>query len=129
MAISSSTVSGGTDGRTTSGNGLRPFRIAVPDSDLADLRERLTRVRRATEPRDAADGYGVPLSSVQDLAAYWLDRYDWRAWEARLNEYPQFTTSIDGTDVHFMHVRSAEPEAVPLILSHGWPGSVVEYLD
>jgi epoxide hydrolase len=129
MAGLAFTVSAGSSGGATSGSSPRPFRIAVPESDLADLRDRVTRVRWATEPRDAGDSYGVALRSVQDLAAYWADRYDWRAWEARLNEYPQFTTTIDGTDVHFLHVRSAEPEAVPLILSHGWPGSVVEYLD
>jgi pimeloyl-ACP methyl ester carboxylesterase len=108
---------------------LLPFRIAVPGSELTDLRDRLARVRWGSEPRGGADGYGVSLSFVRDLAEYWLDRYDWRVWEARLNEYPQFTTTVDGANVHFLHVRSPEPGAVPLILSHGWPGSIAEYLD
>lgn len=107
----------------------RPFRIAVPDADLADLHYRLARVRWPSEPPGAPDGYGVPGKHVRDLAAYWRERYDWRAWEARLNQYPQFMTTIDGTSVHFVHVRSAEPDAVPLILSHGWPGTFAEFLD
>ena len=107
----------------------QPFRIEVPDADLADLHARLTKVRWLPESPDAPDGYGVPGKQVEDLLAYWRDQYDWRAWEARLNEYPQFTTTIDGTNVHFLHIRSGEPDAVPLILSHGWPGTVVEFLD
>ena len=108
---------------------LRPFRIAVPDSDLADLRDRLARVRWPAEPSGGAQGYGVSLSSVQDLVAHWRNHYDWRVWEAALNRYPQFTTTIDGANLHFIHIRSTEPGAVPLILSHGWPGSIAEYLD
>jgi hypothetical protein len=108
---------------------LRPFRIAVPDSDLADLRDRLARVRWPSGSAGDAQGYGVPLGAVQDLVAHWENRYDWRAWETRLNEFPQFTTIIDGTNLHFIQVRSAEPDAIPLILSHGWPGSIAEYLD
>ncbi len=95
---------------TAGGEELRPFRIAVPDSELADLRDRLGRVRWAPEPRDGGQGYGVSGAFVQRLAAHWRDQYDWRAWEARINEYPQFITTIDGTNVHFLHVRSAEPE-------------------
>ena len=71
----------------------------------------------------------MPLDYVKELADYWRTGYDWRAWEARLNEYPQFTTTIDGQNVHFLHVRSPEPDALPLILTHGWPGSIVEFLD
>ena len=114
---------------TAAADEIRPFRIEVPDDDLADLRHRLTRVRWAPEPAGGDTGYGVPVARVQRLVAHWVDRYDWRAWERRLNAHPQFTTTIDGTDVHFLHVRSAEPHALPLVLSHGWPGSVVEYLD
>jgi hypothetical protein len=73
--------------------------------------------------------YGVPLGYVKGLAEYWRTGYDWRAWETRLNAYPQFTTTIDGQNVHFLHVRSPEPDALPVILTHGWPGSIVEYLD
>lgn len=108
---------------------IQPFRIDVPDSELVELRERLERVRWAPEPRGGDDGYGVSLAFVQRLVAYWREQYDWRLWEARLNAYPQFTTVIDGTTVHFLHVRSPEPDALPLVLSHGWPGSVAEYLD
>jgi pimeloyl-ACP methyl ester carboxylesterase len=107
----------------------RPFRIDVPDSELAELRERLDRVRWAPEPLGSDGGYGMSRAGVQDLVEHWRDRYDWRVWEARLNRYPQFTTMIDGTNVHFLHVRSPEPDALPLILSHGWPGSVAEFLD
>ena len=107
----------------------RPFRINVADSELAELRERLDRVRWAPEPPDGDGGYGEPRAGVQDLVERWRDRYDWRVWEARLNRYSQFTTTVDGTNVHFLHVRSPEPDALPLILSHGWPGSVAEFLD
>jgi epoxide hydrolase len=108
---------------------LRPFRIEVPDSDLSDLRDRLEKARRAPEPRGGDQGYGVPNSFVWQLVAHWRERYDWRIWGSRLNEHPQFTTSIDGANVHFLHVRSPAPEPLPLVLVHGWPGSVAEYLD
>ncbi|WP_219414815.1 epoxide hydrolase family protein [Pseudonocardia nigra] len=106
---------------------VRPFRIDVPDDELVALRDRLARVRWAPEPDGA--GYGVPTARVRELVEHWRDRYDWRTWEARINSHPQFTTTIDGTNVHFLHVRSPEPDAFPLVLSHGWPGSVVEFLD
>ncbi|MFD0688354.1 epoxide hydrolase family protein [Actinomadura fibrosa] len=121
---------------------ITPFRIEIPQADLDDLRERLARVRWANElPEDqVTDGraagpvqpgweYGVPLSFVQDLVARWRNGFDWRAQEARLNAFPQFTTEIDGQLVHFVHVRSPEPDATPLILTHGWPNTFVEYLD
>ncbi|TDD52997.1 epoxide hydrolase [Nonomuraea terrae] len=108
---------------------IRPYRIDIPGDELADLRERLARTRWAPEPAGGDKGYGVPLARVRELAEHWRDRYDWRAQEARLNAYPQFTTTIDGANVHFLHVRSPEPDALPLVLSHGWPGSVAEYLD
>jgi pimeloyl-ACP methyl ester carboxylesterase len=104
---------------------IHTYRIAIPDEDLADLRDRLARARWAPEPIGGDEGYGVPVARVRELR----DRYDWRAAEARLNAYPQFTTTIDGTNVHFLHVRSPEPDALPLVLIHGWPGSVAEYLD
>jgi pimeloyl-ACP methyl ester carboxylesterase len=110
-------------------NEIRPYRIAIADEELADLRDRIARVRWAPEPAGGHVGYGVPVGRVRELAEYWRDRYDWRAWEARLNAYPQYTTTIDGTNVHFLHVRSPEPDALPLVLSHGWPGSVAEYLE
>ena len=106
---------------------IRPFTIDVPQSDIDDLHDRLDRARWASEAPSA--DYGVSTARVRKLATYWRQGYDWRAWEARLNAYPQFTTEIDGQNIHFLHVRSPEPDALPLIVTHGWPGSVVEYLD
>jgi epoxide hydrolase len=108
---------------------IRPFRVEIPESELADLQDRLARVRWAPEPGGGDEGYGVSRAVLQELVEHWRDRYDWRAWEARINSYPQFTTTVDGANVHFLHILSPEPSAFPLILSHGWPGSVVEYLD
>src|SRR3712207_446760 len=121
---------------------IRPFRVEIPQADLDDLHERLARTRWANElPSESREGgdqtglvppgweYGVPLDYVKELVEYWRTDYDWRAWEAKLNEHPQFTTEIDGQNIHFLHVRSPEPDALPLILTHGWPNSVVEYLD
>ena len=93
---------------------LQPFRIAVPDSDVVDLRDRLSRTRWAPEPDTDAETYGVSRRRVHELVKYWLDQYDWWVWEGRLNQHPQFTTTIDGTNVHFLHVRSPEPESIPL---------------
>jgi epoxide hydrolase len=108
---------------------LRPFRIDIPEADLADLRARLDRTRWADDLPEAGWDYGVPAAHVRKLAGYWRDGFDWRRQEARLNAYPQFTTALDGQHVHFLHVRSPEPGALPLILTHGWPGSVAEFLD
>jgi epoxide hydrolase len=106
-----------------------PFRIQIPQADLDDLYERLARTRWPDELPGAGWSRGVPLGYLQDLAEYWRTTYDWREHEARLNELPQFTTEIDGQNVHFLHVGSPAPDALPLIISHGWPGSVVEFLD
>jgi pimeloyl-ACP methyl ester carboxylesterase len=108
---------------------VRPFRIEIPEAALADLRERLRRTRWTPEIADSGWDYGMPLDYLKQLTDYWLNGYDWRAWEARLNSYPQFLTTIDGQEVHFLHVRSAEPDPIPLILTHGWPGSVADFLD
>jgi hypothetical protein len=109
---------------------MEKFRIDIPQRRLDDLRDRLSRVRWASEvPGRNPEDYGVSLAWVRELAGYWRDGYDWRAAEARLNSYPQFVTEVDGQDIHFLHITSPEPGAVPLILSHGWPGSVVEFLD
>jgi epoxide hydrolase len=108
---------------------IQPFTIAIPQTDLDDLHERLARTRWANELPGVGGEYGVSLDYVKRLVGYWRNGYDWRAWEARLNEYPQFTTEIDGQNIHFLHVRSPEPDATPLILTHGWPMTVVEYLD
>src|SRR4051794_40446002 len=111
------------------GGGIGPFRIEIPQADLDDLTDRLSRTRWPDELPDAGWDYGIPLGYVRELAEYWLTSYDWRGHEARLNEFPQFTTEIDGQNVHFLHVRSAEPAALPLIITHGWPGSIVEFMD
>jgi pimeloyl-ACP methyl ester carboxylesterase len=108
---------------------LRPFRIDVPDADLAGLRQRLGNTRWPGELPDVPWTRGVPVGYLRELADYWRTDYDWREYEARLNRIPQFTTTIDGANVHFLHLRSAEPQAQPLIITHGWPGSVVEFLD
>jgi pimeloyl-ACP methyl ester carboxylesterase len=108
---------------------VKPFTIAIPQADLDDLRERLARTRWPDELPGVGWNYGVPLDYVKRLAAYWQTGYDWRAWEAKLNAHPQFTTEIDGQNIHFLHVQSPEPNAFPLVLTHGWPGSIVEYLD
>ncbi|GGL20248.1 microsomal epoxide hydrolase [Sphaerisporangium melleum] len=108
---------------------IKPFRIAVPQADLDDLADRLARTRWPDELPDAGRDYGIPLQQVRELAEYWRTSYDWREHEAELNRHPQFTTEIDGQNVHFLHVRSADPDALPLILTHGWPGSIVEFLD
>ncbi|MFI5487715.1 epoxide hydrolase family protein [Micromonospora echinaurantiaca] len=108
---------------------MTPFRIDIPQADLDDLRDRLARTRW---PRQLpGDGWsrGVPVDYLRDLADHWANGYDWRAQEARLNEFPQFVTEIDGLDVHFLHVRSPEPDALPLILTHGWPNSFVEFTE
>jgi pimeloyl-ACP methyl ester carboxylesterase len=107
---------------------IRPFRIGIPQADLDDLRDRLHRTRWPDELPGVGWAYGVPLGYLKELAAYWGGGYDWREQEALLNEHPQFTTTIDGANVHFLHVRSPEPDALPLILTHGWPGSVAEFL-
>jgi len=108
---------------------IEPFVIAADGAALDDLRDRLRRTRWPERETVADWSQGVPLAYVRDLCGHWADRYDWRATQARLNRIPQFTTRIDGLDVHFLHVRSAEPGALPLILTHGWPGSVVEFMN
>jgi microsomal epoxide hydrolase len=106
---------------------IRPFRIEVPQADLDDLQTRLARTRWPDQLEDVGWDYGIPLDYVRELAGYWRAGYDWRAHERELNGFPQFTTTIAGQRVHFLHVRSPEPDAVPLIMTHGWPGSVVEF--
>src|SRR5512142_2710085 len=99
-----------------------PFRIDVPQADLDDLDERLGQTRWPDELPDAGWEYGVPLAYLKDLAEYWRGTYDWRVHERALNAFPQFMTSIDGQSIHFLHVRSPEPNALPLLMTHGWPG-------
>lgn len=109
---------------------IQPFHIGVPDADLDDLRDRLRRTRFTGElpPGQESWEYGVPVDYVRDLVEHWRDGFDWRSVEARLNAYPQFTTEIDGQTIHFLHVRSPRPDAIPLILTHGWPNTFVEYV-
>jgi pimeloyl-ACP methyl ester carboxylesterase len=108
---------------------VAPFRVEVPQADLDDLRERLFRTRWPDELPGVGWDLGVPLDYLKGLTEYWATTYDWRSQEAALNELAQFTTIIDDQNVHFLHVRSPEPEALPLLITHGWPGSIVEFLD
>ena len=108
---------------------IRPYRVEVADEALDDLRNRLAGTRWPSEVPGAGWSRGVPLGYLKELAGYWRDGFDWRKQEAELNQVPQFTTVIDGQTIHFLHVRSPEPGALPLIVSHGYPGSVVEFLD
>jgi epoxide hydrolase len=107
---------------------VTPFRIEVPQAELRDLRERLLRARWPEAETVTDWSQGVPLAYLAELCRYWADGYDWRATEARLNDLPQFRTEIDGLGIHFLHVRSPHPQALPLVITHGWPGSVVEFL-
>ncbi|WP_018657691.1 epoxide hydrolase family protein [Actinomadura flavalba] len=108
---------------------MRPFRIEVPQDDLDDLNRRLAATRWPDELPGEGWARGVPARHLRELADHWQHKFDWRAAEAELNRYPQYRTEIDGATVHFLHVRSAEPGALPLLLTHGWPGSVAEFLD
>jgi pimeloyl-ACP methyl ester carboxylesterase len=107
---------------------IRPFRFHVPDEALADLRRRIATTKWPQRETVTDASQGVQLATMQKLARYWQTEYDWRKVEARLNALPQFTTSIDGVDIHFIHVRSKHPNALPVIITHGWPGSVIEQL-
>jgi epoxide hydrolase len=111
------------------GTQVRPFRIDIPRTDLDDLRSRLARTRWPDQLPGVGWDYGIPLAYVRELAEYWRTGYDWRRHEARLNEFPQFTTTIDGQNIHFLHVRSPRRDALPLLITHGWPGSVVEFVN
>jgi len=108
---------------------IRPFRVNIPQAALVDLRRRLTATRWPTKELVGDRSQGVQLATVKALVRYWATDYDWRKAEARLNAYPQFVTKIDGVDIHFIHVKSRHPNAMPLIMTHGWPGSVIELLE
>jgi epoxide hydrolase len=109
--------------------GVEAFRIDVPQADLDDLRGRLARTRWPDQLPGVGWDYGIPLDYVQELAEYWRTGYDWRVHEEKLNAFPQFTTVIDGQRVHFLHVRSGVPDAMPLVITHGWPGSIAEFME
>ncbi|MGC4818581.1 epoxide hydrolase family protein [Micromonospora sp. DT63] len=111
------------------GTAIRPFRVEIPQSALDDLAARLGRTNWPAELPGAGDAYGMSAGRVRALADRWRDGFDWRAVETRLNAHPQFVTEIDGEQIHFLHVRSSRPDATALVLTHGWPGSVLEYLD
>ena len=105
-----------------------PYRIETPDIALDDLRERLRRTRWPDAETVDDWSQGVPLAYLKDLCAYWMDRYDWRATEVRLNALPQFRTEFDSVKIHFLHVRSSHEDALPIVMTHGWPGSIIEFL-
>ena len=107
---------------------VTPFRIEIPQDRLDDLRERLARTRWPEAETVTDWSQGVPLSYLRELCGYWADGYDWRATERQLNRLPQFRAELDGLGIHFLHVRSPHPDALPLVLTHGWPGSIVEFL-
>ena len=107
---------------------LRPFRVDIPDEALEDLRRRIAATNWPEKETVADQSQGVPLAMVQKLARYWMTDYDWRACEVKLNALPQFITEIDGLDIHFIHIRSQHEDALPLIVNHGWPGSIIEQL-
>ncbi|MGH2923927.1 MAG: epoxide hydrolase N-terminal domain-containing protein, partial [Solirubrobacterales bacterium] len=108
---------------------VRPFDLDTPNEDLDDLRRRIAATRWPSKELVADRSQGVQLATLQALASYWMNGYDWRKVEAKLNALPQFTTEIDGVEIHFIHVRSRHEDALPLIMTHGWPGSVIELLD
>lgn len=107
---------------------MESFRVAVPQAELDDLHARLDRTRWPGELPGSGWDYGIPVGYLRDLADYWRHEYDWRAQERKLNEFPQFTTEIDGQRIHFVHLRSPRADALPLILTHGWPGSIAEFM-
>jgi pimeloyl-ACP methyl ester carboxylesterase len=110
------------------GTDIRPFQVNMPDEAIADLRRRIAATRLPSKELVADRSQGVQLATIQELARYWITDYDWRGCEARLNALPQFKTGIDGVDIHFIHVKSPHADALPLIITHGWPGSVIELL-
>ena len=114
---------------STAATAIRPFGIEVPEEQLAELRRRLAATRWPSEELVADRSQGVQLATIQELARYWATDYDWRACEAKLNAVQHFITEIDGVNIHFIHVRSRHENALPLIMTHGWPGSVIELLE
>jgi pimeloyl-ACP methyl ester carboxylesterase len=114
--------------QTDDKNAIRPFRVNVPEAELTELRNRINATRWPERETVADETQGVQLATIQALARYWATDYDWRKVEARLNSLPQFITDIDGLDIHFIHVRSKHENALPLIVNHGWPGSIIEQL-
>ena len=104
---------------------IRPFQVEIPEEQIDDLRRRVAATNWPEKETVADHSQGVPLALIQELARYWATEYDWRTCEAALNALPQFITEIDGLDIHFIHVRSQHEDALPLVVNHGWPGSIV----
>jgi hypothetical protein len=116
------------DSATVDDTSIRPFHVSIPQSALDDLRQRITATRWPDAETVTDASQGVQLATMQKLAQYWGTDYDWRKCEAKLNAFPQFVTDIDGLEIHFIHVRSKNPNALPIIITHGWPGSIIEEL-
>ena len=127
MTQSSATQVGGE--QTANTDSIRPFRVSFSDEALTDLRRRIEATRWPSKELVGDRSQGVQLATIRALADYWANEYDWRKCEAKLNALPQFTTEIDGVEVHFIHVKSQHENALPLIMTHGWPGSVIELLE
>lgn len=125
---SSSTQTGAVRAEAKQAAALEPFKAHIPDDVLDDLRRRIDQAKWPDQLPDTGWEYGADIRKVRELADYWRTRYDWRAFEARLNRFDQFTTDVDGQQIHFIHQRSPRPDAIPLLLIHGWPGSIVEFL-
>ena len=115
--------------RPSSQRSIRPFRVSIPETEIVELRRRIAGTRWPTKELVEDRSQGVQLATLRELARYWSTEYDWHKCEARLNTLPQFTTEIDGVEIHFIHVRSRHEDALPLIMTHGWPGSVIELLE
>jgi pimeloyl-ACP methyl ester carboxylesterase len=125
------TVQSSYDGKSPASDedsAIRPFHVKIPEEQLVELRQRIAATRWPEKETVSDQSQGVPLATMRELARYWATDYDWRKAEAKLNSFPQFTTNIDGLDIHFIHVRSKNPNALPVIITHGWPGSVIEQL-
>src|SRR5919106_1281495 len=129
MEASASTPAAAADQAKAENGAIRPYDVEIPQEDLDDLRRRIAATRWPSKELVADRSQGVQLATLQELARYWTTDYDWRRCEARLNALPQFTTEIDGVEIHFIHVRSPHEGALPLIMTHGWPGSVIELLE
>src|SRR5262245_30857008 len=121
-ATTQTTRESGSSGPAADKDAIRPFRVAIPEAELADLRRRINTTAWPDKETVTDASQGVQLATMQKLAKYWATSYDWRKCEARLNALPQFITTIDGLDIHFIHVRSKEKNALPVIITHGWPG-------
>jgi len=129
VTVTSPTLSSTPAAAENNDTAIRPFRVTIPEKQLAELRRKITDTRWPTKELVGDRSQGVQLATLKALAHYWATDYDWRKAEAKLNAYPQFVTQIDGVDIHFIHVKSRHPHAMPMIITHGWPGSVIELLD